>query len=338
MKELSHIDLFSGIGGFSLAASWAGFRTVCFVENEPYCQEVLKLRFGGYVEDPKFCGCIHGEDGERWSTVRGQREPSTRDGDRVYNGTPIIPDIRNFDGTKFRGSTLLTGGFPCQPFSVAGKRGGKEDDRYLWPEMLRVIQEARPTWIVGENVAGIINVALEQVCADLEAENYEVQPLIIPASAVNAPHQRKRVWILAYNPDAQDSINRGDGGRDNGNTPRVRRPLQAKGSNSDAPDSEGLLSQGRKRGQKQVQLGREGWAIPWLEVASRLCLLDDGLSPGLVGYLGITEAYLKVRDKDRVKKLKALGNAIVPQVAYEILKGIAEIENSMGIKKERKKT
>ena len=185
-EKLTQIDLFSGTGGFSLAGGWARFKTVAFCENEPYCQEVLKLRFGGHVADSGHIG------------QEGAGEQTKGTAEHNDGLVPIIPDIRDFDGTKFRGATLLTGGFPCQPFSVAGKRGGKEDDRYLWPEMLRVIQEARPAWIVGENVAGIINVALEQVCADLEAEGYEVWPLVIPASAVNAPHQRKRVWIIAY--------------------------------------------------------------------------------------------------------------------------------------------
>ena len=154
----THLDLFSGIGGFALAAGWAGFETVGFCDNEPYAQAVLK---------------------KHWPNV------------------PIHGDIKALDGTAYRGVTLLTGGFPCQPFSNAGKRRGKDDDRYLWPEMLRVIQEARPAWIVGENVVGIVGLALDQVCSDLEAEGYEVEPIIIPACGVDAPHRRNRVWIIA---------------------------------------------------------------------------------------------------------------------------------------------
>ncbi len=111
---------------------------------------------------------------------------------------PIIPDIRDIDGTEWRGATLLTGGFPCQPFSIAGQRRGKDDDRHLWPEMLRVIKEARPHWIVGENVAGIVPMALDQVLTDLEDQNYSTQTVIIPACAKNAPHRRDRVWIIGY--------------------------------------------------------------------------------------------------------------------------------------------
>lgn len=113
---MTHIDLFSGIGGFSLAAQWAGFKTIVFCEKDEFCQKVLK---------------------KHWPEV------------------PLIPEIRDFDGTKWRGATLLTGGFPCQPFSSAGRKRGKKDDRYLWPEMLRIISEARPTWIIAENVINI---------------------------------------------------------------------------------------------------------------------------------------------------------------------------------------
>ena len=159
MNERTHLDLFSGIGGFALAAKWNGFRTVGFCDNEPYAQAVLR---------------------KHWPDV------------------PIHDDIRKVRGELYAGITLLTGGFPCQPFSVAGKQRGKTDDRYLWPEMLRVIREARPAWIVGENVAGIVNMALDQVHADLEAEDYEVETLIIPACAVDASHRRDRCWIVAH--------------------------------------------------------------------------------------------------------------------------------------------
>ena len=159
MNELTHLDLFSGIGGFALAAKWNGYRTLAFCDNEPYAQAVLK---------------------KHWPDV------------------PCHQDIREVRGELYAGVTLLTGGFPCQPFSVAGKQRGKDDNRYLWPEMLRVIREAKPTWIIGENVAGIVNLALDQVCTDLEAEGYEVEPIIIPACAVDAPHRRDRVWIVAH--------------------------------------------------------------------------------------------------------------------------------------------
>jgi DNA (cytosine-5)-methyltransferase 1 len=159
MNEKTHLDLFSWIGGFALAAKWNGYRTVGFCDNEPYAQAVLK---------------------KHWPEV------------------PCHKDIREVRGELYAGVTLLTGGFPCQPFSVAGKQRGKDDNRYLWPEMLRVIQEAKPAWIIGENVAGIVNLALDQVCADLEGQGYEVEPIIVPACAVDAPHRRDRVWIVGH--------------------------------------------------------------------------------------------------------------------------------------------
>jgi DNA (cytosine-5)-methyltransferase 1 len=158
VNEKTHLDLFSGIGGFALAAKWNGYRTVGFCDNEPYAQAVLK---------------------KHWPEV------------------PCHKDIREVRGELYAGVTLLTGGFPCQPFSVAGKQRGKDDNRYLWPEMLRVIQEAKPAWIIGENVAGIVNLALDRIHTDLETQDYEVESFIIPACAVNAPHKRDRVWIVA---------------------------------------------------------------------------------------------------------------------------------------------
>ena len=154
------LDLFSGIGGFSLAAQWAGIDTVAFCEKEPYCQKVLKKNFPDI---------------------------------------PIFSDIKNLKRSDINGTIdIITGGFPCQPFSIAGRKKGTEDDRDLWPEMLRVIQEFQPTWIIGENVANFVNMAFQRTKTDLESEGYEVQPLIIPACSVGAPHRRDRVWIVAY--------------------------------------------------------------------------------------------------------------------------------------------
>ncbi len=162
---LKMLDLFSGIGGISLAAQWAGIETVAFCEINGFCQKVLNKNFPGVP--------IH--DDIKTLTKQTLIEMGVEDG-------PV---------------DIISGGFPCQPFSVAGKRRGAEDDRYLWPEMLRVISECKPNWVVGENVANILNMGIETVLSDLEDLGYEVQIFIIPACSVDAPHQRKRVFIVA---------------------------------------------------------------------------------------------------------------------------------------------
>jgi len=161
---LKLLDLFSGIGGFSLGLeSTGGFETIAFVEKDDFCQKVLK---------------------------------------KHWPNTTIEGDIRNVKGDKYE-ADVVTGGFPCQPFSVAGKRKGTDDDRYLWDETIRVVRECKPRWFIGENVEGLINInnglVLRQVQTDLEKEGFEVQCLVIPASGIGAWHQRKRIWILAHN-------------------------------------------------------------------------------------------------------------------------------------------
>ena len=161
--KLRTLDLFSGIGGFSLGLESTGFfETIGFVEKDKFCQKVLK---------------------KHWSNIN------------------IEEDIRNVKGEKYQ-ADVVTGGFPCQPFSVAGKRKSTADDRYLWDEMLRVIRETKPRWVIGENVEGIVNInegmVLRQVLNDLENEGFKSQCIIIPASGIGAWHQRKRIWIMAY--------------------------------------------------------------------------------------------------------------------------------------------
>lgn len=172
---MTHGSLFSGIGGFDYAAQMIGWTNVFQVEIDDYCTKVLEKNF-----------------------------PNAR----------RYRDIKEFNGTEYRGSIdVLTGGFPCQSFSQAGKRKGKDDERYLWPEMLRIIQNIQPAWIVAENVSGLLTMqnglVFEQVCTDLEKEDYEVQPFIIPACAKNAPHRRDRIWIIANarHRDAQGTAN-----------------------------------------------------------------------------------------------------------------------------------
>ena len=165
MRELTHLSLFSGIGGLDLAAEWAGFRTVGQCEWADYPHAVLQK---------------HWPDVPKWRDIR----TLTKEGFRERTGLDTV--------------TVVSGGFPCQPFSTAGKRRGKEDDRYLWPEMCRVISEIQPTWVVGENVAGLISMDLDTVLSDLEGIGYACQTLVIPACAVDAPHRRDRCAILAY--------------------------------------------------------------------------------------------------------------------------------------------
>ena len=165
MKKLTHLSLFTGIGGLDLAAEMAGIETVGPCEWADYQTKVLE---------------------QHWPNVPRWRDIRTLNGESFYERT----GLRTVD--------ILSGGFPCQPFSLAGKRGGKEDDRFLWPEMLRVIREIRPTWVIGENVPGIVNLALDQVLSDLESEGYSAQAFIVPACGVDAPHRRDRVAIVAY--------------------------------------------------------------------------------------------------------------------------------------------
>lgn len=295
---MRHLDLFSGIGGFSLAAQWVWgdeYENVGFCDNNRFCQAVLKKNFPHAI---------------------------------------IHDDIRKLDGTKIKNLDLLTGGFPCQPFSFAGKRRGESDDRYLWPQMLRVIQEARPRWIVGENVAGIVNLALDQVLADLENENYEVQAFIIPAVAVGAPHRRDRVWIVGHDDtDARGERNNGSGVYQDGQLSRRRvlSPVQAKrGKTRGAPwpdiatsprnfaDAQSAGQSSWTYGPGKVQFWGSGTGYDWLEVATDLCRMDDGLPAGL-------DKFNLTAKQHRVERIKALGNAIVPQVATEVMRTIRDV-------------
>ncbi len=163
MKMLS---LFSGIGGIDLAAQWAGIETVAFCEIDPFCQKVLKK---------------HWPDVPIWSDINDLSADNLR-----YGGI----DSNRID--------IIAGGFPCQPFSCAGEQRGKEDDRYLWPEMFRVIREIKPRWVVGENVANFVNMALDDALADLESEGYSSISFLIPACGIGAKHKRNRVFIVAH--------------------------------------------------------------------------------------------------------------------------------------------
>jgi DNA (cytosine-5)-methyltransferase 1 len=282
---MTHGSLFSGIGGFDLASEWMGWDNIFHCEWNEFGQRVLKHHF------PK----------------------------SISYG-----DITTTDFTIHRGQIdILTGGFPCQPYSQAGKRLGKEDDRHLWPEMLRAIREIQPRWVVGENVLGLVNwnggLVFDEVQADLENEGYVVQPYVLPACAVNAPHRRDRVWFVAHSM-------RG-GHRGQSEAPRSdnheERAVCGNDSNSDSIRLEGWNdSNGGKRevpGQYASALhpsiGRTGFQN--FPTQSPICGGDDGLPTELDG---ITFS------KWRQESVKAYGNAIVPQVAHQIFKAIEQYE------------
>lgn len=253
---MRHLDLFSGIGGFSLAASWiwgSQHELVSFCERDEFCQRVLK---------------------KHWPDV------------------PCISDIHDVRGDNIGAVDLLTGGFPCQPFSVAGKRRGSEDDRYLWPQMLRVIQEVQPRWVLGENVHGIVNLALDAVLADLEGEGYEVQAFLVPACGVNAPHRRNRVWIIANTQSAKRKLSR--------NT-RERRTGFANGSCDDERD----VSDSKHKGRDDWR-DNDGYSNAASEQTGRQTAAWSTESP----FCGVADGIPR-----RMDRLRSLGNAIVPQVA-----------------------
>lgn len=276
---MTHASLFSGIGGFDLAAEWAGWTNVFNCEVDPFCRKVLKYHF------PK----------------AAQYE-----------------DIRTTDFTVWRDRIdVLTGGFPCQPFSVAGNRKGTGDDRYLWPEMLGAIREIRPRWVVGENVLGIVDwsegLVFEQVCSDMENEGYEVQPFVLPACGVDAPHRRDRVWFVAHRADSgsEDMCQREDG-----------LHADAAPAYADSQRREERFTPAES-GQKRWRNGENGYAerrIPdWSGFPTQSPVLsrDDGLSAGLDGVT--FPAWCR-------ESVKAYGNAIVPQVALRIFETINDYE------------
>ena len=283
---MNHLDLFSGIGGFKLAAQWAGFNTIGFSEIEPYASKILA---------------------QHWPHIQNYGDITQIDPNQIIEDHGTIE--------------LITGGFPCQPFSVAGKQRGAKDDRHLWPAMFKLISQLKPTWVLGENVAGIVDMELENCLTDLEREGYEVQPIIIPACAVDAKHRRDRVWILGYSQHARRNGSK-DGEssqeRSNRDTPRKIQTVQPKGS-SDSwqshaetmanTSSQGL--QGREKTGNPQEGGKERKQQP-----PRRSQCDEPanwLPEPTVG---------RVADgiPHRSHRLKGLGNAIVPQVAYEILK------------------
>ena len=324
---VKHGSLFSGIGGFDLAAEYMGWENLFNCEWEEFPRKVLKHHF-----------------------------PNAKQ----------YGDIKEFNASTYAGRIdILTGGFPCQPYSTAGKRKGKEDERHLWPEMLRVIRECSPRWVVGENVRGLVNwnggLVFEEVCDDLEACGYSVQPFVLPACAVNAPHRRDRVWFVAHanddgtqrTPRRYASESRGERiqERDEVQQPEESDPLRQYAPDTDsrrlegttqsgrdclnveresisrnAPDTDGELLEHRngeratgertdQEKRTQPLNGARGWEN--FPTEPPICGGDDGLPKELDGI---------TFPKWRRESIKAYGNAIVPQVALRIFEAIQEYE------------
>ena len=355
------LDLFSGIGGFSLGLESTGyFETIAFVEKDKFCQKVLQKNF---------------------------------------NNIPIEEDIRNVKGSDYA-ADVVTGGFPCQPFSVAGKRKGTDDDRYLWDETIRVVAETKPKWFIGENVEGLINInnglVLRQVQDDLEKEGFQVQCLIIPASGIGAWHQRKRVWIIANsnsglsigeNEEIQTGWNTSNNGSKNVSDPKTIRGRKSREFNKEKGFEKSDATQFNSSGQNvsntdSRMCGGRGAEFKsrddreWGFYSKEEKQTRDDIRSKTVGcddipredvshsnnqrceepnisrkseesfinhrryderqqtwwqtqseFCGVPHGISYELDKNRTNRIKSLGNSIVPQIARQLGLAIAQAEN-----------
>jgi len=330
MKKLKLLDLFSGLGGFSLGLERTGhFKTVAFCDNDKYSRLIL---------------------------------------DKHWKGTKVYEDIRQitkeqFDADGIEYPDIITGGFPCQPFSIAGKQKGTSDDRHLWPEMFRIIKTFQPRFVIGENVRGIVNIqdglVFETVCTDLESEGYEVQPFNIPAAGVGAPHRRERIFFLAIREDVANTIGNDEGeeiSRGNGEEDFVQEEHR-KNDHSSRFSSGASAIRSSDHGHENMAntesigshvggLGQHQGARSGQGEIGGASSQDDANSYGkrLQGFR--TEHKLRNSEEEeqtsgnswwqsepnvgrvahgisgRVYRLKGLGNSIVPQIAEEIGKAI----------------
>ena len=319
--NITHYDLFAGIGGFSLALeevfNEAKINHI-FCEWAEFPAAVLKKHWPN--------GTFYGDIADLVADTDSQRHKSSVAEPEAEGRSNLCSGDR---GDENETLTILTGGFPCQPFSHAGRRKGTADDRYQWPNMFEVIKNVKPDWVIAENVRGLVTwndgMVLEQVCADLESEGYEVQPFIIPACAVNAPHRRDRVWIIAYCANSRTKgLQKQEISPDdptNTSSERLRGRSLRGCQDREWQMDEDERQRAEVRGQNQGR-SRRDWNQDWRKVAIATCNagMDDGL-PREVD--GISYSFAKWRNES----IKAYGNAIVPQVAMEIFRAIKEAVN-----------
>jgi DNA (cytosine-5)-methyltransferase 1 len=275
--KLRVLDLFSGIGGFSLGLErTGGFSTAAFCEYEKFPRSILK---------------------KHWPDV------------------PCFSDVRELKGSDIDGPVdVICGGYPCQPFSTAGQRRGKEDDRHLWPEFSRLVDELRPTWVIGENVAGHISMGLDDVLSDLEGQGYAARTFVIPACAVAAPHRRDRVWTVAHATQLQR-----DGSREHRQSSERQIPELGKRSgpqpvaHADDTRLQGRQEAGNAQGKRQ---GRDEQPKRCTDLPGAIWLPEPNVGRVANGV------------PSRVDRLKALGNAVVPQIPEMIGYAILEAERA----------
>ncbi len=319
------LDLFSGIGGFSYAAEKliGGYETVAFCEMDDFCQKVLK---------------------KHWPDV------------------PIFDDVRTLDATRLGRIDIVTGGYPCQPFSQAGKRQGEKDERHLWPEMLRIIKSCKPRYVLAENVAGHVKLGLDQVLTDLENEGYTTRAIIIPACAKNAPHRRDRVWIIGQlTTNTNNTGNRASRRSVDQEQQTIEQGWKEQSlfepSRHDEAMADSKCNSKRPTHRSNQRKNSKRWEVKniskWNKMGSNIgnysCInretknrisnfkqrvgdMADGISRGLLRHFDREPEHIPrvtTGEKDRAKKLKALGNSIVPQVAAEILLAIRVSEESV---------
>lgn len=327
---MMHGSLFSGIGGFDIAAEWCGWTNAFHCENARFPRRVLQYYFPNAIS---------------------------------------YDDIRTTDFRVWRGRIdILSGGFPCQPFSIAGKRKGSEDDRYLWPEMLRAVNEIRPTWVVGENVTGLLSMVqsceivrmeeqavifsedhetiitekskfiIETICEEFEQIGYSIQPIVIPACAVGAPHRRDRVWIIAHRSDPGIENKQREG--EDGVLP-FRDATNAHGIRGFRRSTESFFREEDSEERTDLQRASERPCHLWTtfdtqrngQLRDRCTYKDDNPWEGFPTQppiCGGDDGIPRILDsitfpRWRAESIRAYGNAIVPQIAYEIFRIINEL-------------